>query len=139
MEAARDPRWLIGSAAIALHGVPVEVADIDLLTSVADAERLFGERLAPAPPSGLFRSERFGRWSKHGIAVELMAGLRLYRDGAWRDIFITGRVAVPLGVRTLYTPGVPGLLALCRMFDRPKDRTRAALLEKAIKPPAGDR
>ena len=41
---ARDHWWIIGSAAVVLHGVDTSVADVDLLLSPADAERLLAGR-----------------------------------------------------------------------------------------------
>ena len=39
MRHARDPWWVISSAAVALHGVtPIEVGDVDVLMSAADAQ-----------------------------------------------------------------------------------------------------
>lgn len=66
MRDARDPWWVIASAAVALHGVGlVEVGDVDLVTSVADARRLM-DALGITPiedgASSLFRSTLFGRW-----------------------------------------------------------------------------
>jgi hypothetical protein len=126
MAGARDPWWVIGSAAMALHGAPVEAADIDLLVSVGDAERLFA--LAAGPPSDRFRSARFGTFQAGTMTVEVMAGFELFVGGAWHDVRPPTREALRVGDAWLYTPGVQGLIDLCRAFDRPKDRERTALL-----------
>ena len=128
MAEARDPWWLIGSAAMALHGAPVTVADIDLLTSVDDARRLFGDRLAPGAPSTLFRSDLFGRWRIGAFEVEVMAGLALRGEVGWQPVELAGRERVVLDGQPLFTPGVAGLITLCRRFGRPKDEARAKLL-----------
>ena len=132
MRRARDPWWLIGSAAMILHGADVSVADIDLMVSVADADRLFGDRVAPGRPSGLFRSARHGVWDAGGVTVDTMAELEVRRDGRWQPVRPAHREAVRLGEHVLFTPGVAGLLAMCRLFDRPKDRRRAALLSVLV-------
>ena len=129
---ARDEWWLIGSAAMALHGADVEVADVDLVTSVADAERLFGDVVHPGTASDRFRSDRFGHWATAGLTVEVMAGLEVQVGGSWQPVAVPARMPMRLGDTLVFTPGVEGLLSMCRLFDRPKDRVRAALLERLL-------
>ena len=135
MAGARDEWWVIGSAAMAFHGAPVDAADIDILASVEDAERLFPGKLAPGIPSSLFRSARFGRWQDGASTIEIMAGLEVRRPAGWQAVEVPARVPVRLRGRLLFTPGIAGLLALCRQFDRDKDRVRARLLEDRLRRP----
>ena len=129
MREAADPWWLVGSAAMALHGVRVEVADIDLLTSREDARRLFGASLEEPQPSPLFRSELFARRPLGRFTLEVMAGFHV-RDGAgWREHVPQMRFEVRVGESLLYTPGIDGLIAMCTLFGRPKDLERKRLLE----------
>jgi hypothetical protein len=131
---AREPWWIIGSAAMALHGAaPGKVRDIDLLMAREDAQRLFGARLAssaPPPPSDRFRSDLFARWDEKGHAVELMAGFHVRDRGAWRPVVPQAREPIGLHGTTLYTPGITGLIALCDLFGRPKDASRKQALER---------
>ena len=136
MRAAEEPWWLIGSAAMALHGAAVDVDDIDLLVGIDDAKRLFGGLVAPGQPSDRFRSALFGVWQADGIRVEVMAGLQLRDGGCWQDVVPGRRARVTLGDDLLYTPGLDGLIELCRLFDRPKDRARIRVLHGLS--PAGD-
>jgi len=68
---AAHPRWIIGSAAVVLHGgavvlhggAVVRVRDLDLMMSAADAERLLrrvGGELRDSGSSDRFRSAIFG-------------------------------------------------------------------------------
>lgn len=122
--AARDPWWIIGSAAMALHGVPgLAVGDVDLMMSRRDAAALLRSKgLEPAPgeADGRFRSEIFGRWSAGAYVVETMGGFH-----------VDGIELVPetrLAAGQLHVPSVGELIAMCEMFGRPKDEERARLL-----------
>jgi hypothetical protein len=122
--AARDPWWIIGSAAMALHGVAVlEVADVDLLMSRRDSAALLrskGVEPAPGEAGGRFRSDVFGRWSAGAYVVEVMGGFHV--DG--RELVPATRVARG----AFYVPSVDELIVMCGLFARPKDEERASLL-----------
>lgn len=138
MRAAGDPWWVIASAAMALHGAhPIEVADIDLLTSERDAERLIAALgIAPEPPGGtpLFRSALFARWTDPPVPVEIMAGFQVHTPQGWHSVRPATRIAHMLGGRALFIPSAEEVLDHCRLFDRPKDRERAALMQRLIVP-----
>ena len=129
MREAADPWWLVGSAAMALHGGPVEVADIDLLTSREDARRLFGADLVEPRESPLFRSELFALRPLGVFTLEVMAGFHVREAEGWREFVPQTRCEVPLGEAVLYTPGIEGLIAMCALFGRPKDLERMRLLQ----------
>lgn len=132
MASARDSWWIIASAAAVLHGADIAASDVDLLVSRRDGEALLG-RLGPvgAPaPSDRFRSDLFGRWDAPPLPVDIMAGFHaLGRDG-WQPVLPATRVAIPLGDVTLFVPDISELIAHCRLFGRPKDLTRAAILQR---------
>ena len=132
MRRAEDPWWLIGSAAMALHGADVSVADIDLMVSVDDADRLFGGCVGRGRQSDLFRPERHGAWMASGMVVDVMARLEVRSNDRWVAVAPPAREALRLGDIDLFTPGAAGPLALCRLFGRPEDRQRAALLEALV-------
>lgn len=127
-----DPWWIIGSAAVALHGAPIaDVADIDLLMSVADAEaalRSLALQPKPGNPDALFRSVVFGIWHDPPLPIEIMAGLEVAGDGGWHPVQPESRVAVQLGSETLYVPDRDELGSILIRFGRTKDRARARLL-----------
>jgi hypothetical protein len=121
---ARDPWWIIGSAAMALQGVAsLEVGDVDLLMSRRDAASLLrskGVEPAPGEAGGRFRSDVFGRWRAGAYVVETMGGF--YVDG--RELVPATRVAKG----GFCVPSVEELIAMCGLFARPKDEERITLL-----------
>lgn len=133
MEVAEQPWWLIGSAAVALHGTPaVEVRDVDVLVAISDAERILAALGVEATAGGgddLFRSTTFGVWRAQPLAVEIMAGFSLKQGAAWRAVEPATREAVELDGRQLFVPARPELIGILRAFGRPKDLQRALLLE----------
>jgi hypothetical protein len=123
---AHDRWWIIGSAAMALHGVAgLAVGDVDLLMSRRDADALLRSRgIEPAPgeADGRFRSDVFGRWSAGGFVVETMGGFHV--DG----VELVPRTRIDSG--GVYVPSVAELIAMCEHFGRPKDEERAARLRE---------
>jgi hypothetical protein len=121
---ARDPWWIIGSAAMAVHGVSgLIVGDVDLLMSRRDATQLLRRRgVEPrlGEANGQFRSDVFGRWQAGAFAVEVMGGFHV--NG--RELVPVSRVAAA----GLFVPPVEELIAMCELFGRPKDVERAARL-----------
>jgi hypothetical protein len=134
---ARDPWWVIGSAAVALHGAdPGHVADIDLLTSAFGAHTLLaaaGARPDAASDHSRFRSA-YGRWRPaNGLAIEIMGGLQVNTVAGWQRVEPRTRVPVRCGAATLslFIPGRGDLAAILRLFGRDKDLARAAALAAA--------
>ena len=98
MRHARDPWWVISSAAVALHGVaPIEVDDVDVLMSVGDARRVM-DRLGVVPiedgASAMFRSTLFGRWEAPPLVVEIMAGFYVATGSGWTEVLPRTRVPI---------------------------------------------
>ena len=126
---AEAPWWIIGSAAVALHGGdPGEIQDIDVLLGHMDAERYFRRlNLRNAAPSDdpLFRSDLFARWLEPALPVELMAGLKVKARRGWSPLSIRTRVKVENGV---YVPSREELRSILRCFGRDKDIRRAGTL-----------
>ncbi|USI72751.1 hypothetical protein [Sphingomonas morindae] len=136
---ARAPWWVIGSAAVALHGAdPGAIADIDILLDPDDAARLLppaGIALAAGTADGLFRSALFGRWTEAPLPVEFMAGLAVRTGTGWHPVRLDPPVRIALGNTELPLPGRAALHALLRLFGRPKDHRRAAALAATAGPP----
>lgn len=131
---ARNPWWIIGSAAVVLHGRSIaHVKDVDLMMSAADAEA-FLKRVGEAPrngkPNDRFRSLVFGVWSVPPIPVEVMGGFSVATPDGWRDVSLATRETVTVGGRPVYVPSAEELVRLLRSFGRPKDLDRANLLER---------
>jgi hypothetical protein len=138
LAACRERWWLIGSAAMAVHGAPVEVRDVDLLLGEADAEAVLARRglaAAPGSPSNLFSSAIFVKWPAPPYAVELFAGFRLRDGDAWRPLLPSTRELRRVGNASIFVPSVAELIAWGRLFGRDKDHGREPLLQ-ALLPPA---
>ena len=128
MADAREPWWIIGSAAAVLHGAATEAADIDVLLGVADADDLdarLGLGLRSGRGDALFRSERYGRWLEPSVPVEFMAELAVRGAAA---LVPRTRVPIAVGEAIVYVPGRRDMIAILELFGRPKDRARADLL-----------
>ena len=126
--------WIIGSAAVALLGIEVAVADVDIVASpqvIADVlERIGAE--APTPrASPLFRSRPFARIERADmLPVELMGGLEVNGPHGWQPLDITSRQAVRAGASTAYIPSPEEQIAIFHRFGRDKDYVRADLVAR---------
>lgn len=129
---ATDDWWIIGSAAVALHGFNVAaVRDVDLLMSARDAEIFLervGVRKRSGKPSTQFRSDVFGTWIRPPLPVEIMGGFRLTTSSGWRPVWPESRESKTIGEHALFVPSVPELKAMLMSFGRTKDLERARLL-----------
>lgn len=132
----REPWWLIGSAAMALHGAPVEVRDVDLLLGLADAEAFLATRGTTAQrgtPSELFSSEIFASLPAPPYTIELFAGFRVREGANWRSLVPQTREARPVGGPRVFVPSVAELIAWGRLFGRSKDAAREPLLQALLR------
>ena len=136
-----EPWCLIGSAAARLSGAEVDVADVDVLVSRADADTLlalWADRRddAHVPVDGdRFRSH-FARFHFPGLPVEVMGGLELDRGEGWQPV-LPGRLVL-VGVQGMAVP-VPSLddqVRILESFGRDKDRARADALRRLRQPPS---
>lgn len=132
MRDARNPWWVIASAAVALHGVTaIAVGDVDVVTSVGDARRLMA-RPGVVPiedgASSLFRSTVFGRWETPPLVVEIMAGFHVATAAGWTEVLPRTRVPIFVEGCAIYVPERAELAGMLRLFGRPKDLERARLL-----------
>ncbi|HET7708500.1 MAG TPA: hypothetical protein VFK50_03075 [Sphingomicrobium sp.] len=129
---ARDPWWVIGSAAVALYGADVsDISDIDLLMSEADAAKLMqalGEPFRHKEPNSLFRSTIIGCWTEPPLTVEIMGGFEVATDEGWERVWPRTRQPAEVRGRTLFIPSAAELKAMLVKFGRPKDLARARLL-----------
>jgi hypothetical protein len=125
---ARDAWWLLGGTAVALHGLAIDIADVDVLVSVADVRRLMsklGLAAQPATPVDRIRSEVWLSWTGLPLGVDFMAGLEVRAGDRWQRISPTTREAVRAGDSLLYVPVRSELIDILRQFGRPKDLQRA--------------
>ena len=105
------------------------MADVDLLLSVEDADRLIAAcGVQPLSEPGRFRSARYARIGGHPLTIELMAGLEVRAEDGWIPIRPATRVPVRLGESLLHVPTIGEMRAIGRVFGRDKDRARDRLL-----------
>jgi len=138
---AVEPWWIIGSAAVALHGAAAVtgIRDVDLLMAMADAERLVAQLgLSPEPESDhpQFRSKLFAMWREPPLPVEIFADFKLRSGDGWNAVQLRTREAIAIGQRTLLVPSAEELHQLLLSFGRPKDLERARLLSARARRPA---
>lgn len=134
LAAARHPWWILGSAAVLLHGAdPQEVADVDVLLDRRDCEAVLGQlglELNQGQGNTQFRSAVFNRWNGASLPVELFAGFCLCEDGVWCEIVPQTRIAASLGGVQVFVPDRAELIALLRRFGRAKDQRRIEALSR---------
>jgi len=137
-QACSDPWILIGSAAALLVGAEVVVADLDILTSVRDAEAMsetWHERLdGQHAPDGAdrFRSH-FARFSFSSLPVEVMGGLEVMGIHGWDAVQINETITVICTGMAIPVPSIAEQMRVLKIFGRPKDLRRAALLQSLIR------
>lgn len=130
-----DGWWIIGSAAVAPHGLdagPVHDVDVLIEARLVDVvfERLGVEPMA-LPPDPLFHSTTFARWEVTPVPVEVMAGFHVAEAKQWRPVEPRSRQRVVIEGGVLFVPERQELLALLRLFGRLKDVPRIQALQSA--------
>jgi hypothetical protein len=124
--------WILGSAAVLLHGGdPGEMRDLDLLLDPADfAPVMTRLGLVPAAGSGdgQFRSAWFNRWDGGALPVELFADFWLCEAGRWHACKPVTQTMVSYFGQRVWVPEKTELCAILYRFGRPKDLARAAAL-----------
>jgi hypothetical protein len=131
--ATRDPWWIIGSAAMALHGVErVDPVDVDLMMSPEDARRLLRDR-GTADDSRdeheSFRSQVFGRLTDEALPIDVMGGFHFRRGGEWIGLRPESREAIALPFGVIFAPSLAELIEITQGFGRPKDLIRVQIME----------
>lgn len=122
-----DPWWIIGSAAARLSGAAIDnVADVDILASLRDGERLIElwGGAAPAKSSAQFRSKLFARFDTTPLPVEAMAEFDMLIGGVWLRV----QPATRIETAGVFIPSVEEQIEILAMMARPKDARRAAAL-----------
>lgn len=128
----RDPWWIIGSAAMALIGVPDAVPqDIDVLCSTEDALRLraaWATRVDQAyrpRHDGLFRST-FARFHLSPMPLEVMGGLEVMTPQGWHPLRVLAETVLDVAGRAVRVPTLADQRRIFMLFGRPKDLAKAA-------------
>ena len=138
-----DPWCLIGSAAALLAGADVGVADVDVLVSRDDAERLMTlwasvrEEAHEPADAERFRSH-FARFRFPAMPVEIMGGLELNGAAGWQPVSAGRLMVVGVDGQAVPVPSVADQVRILESFGRDKDRQRAASLRASASSPLRD-
>ena len=123
--------WIIGSAALALGGIDVTPGDIDVFAAsdvIETARRTLGVAARPSS-SELFRSSPYFQVRPEGgLEIDFMGALEVRSASEWIGLHIESRISVTIGSATLFVPSLEEQVAILRLFGRPKDLARAALI-----------
>ena len=128
-----DPWCLIGSTAALLLGAQTGAADVDVLTSRADAEALMTQwasrRESAFVPddSDRFRSH-FARFRFPGAPVEVMGDLEFHAGARWQAVLPGRLVLVGVNGLAVPVPSIDDQIRLFKSFGREKDMRRADAL-----------
>ncbi len=132
LQSTHDEWWVIGSAAVALHGTdPGPINDIDILVSVPDALQLAKKWQCPNTAntgSERFRSRVLLKPGFGNFPVQIMAGLAYRKLGKWQLLAPKTRQKVLLKSTTLFIPERAEFIEILRSFGRTKDIVRADLM-----------
>jgi hypothetical protein len=128
-----DPWCLIGSTAALLLGAEVDVADVDVLTSRADAQTLMGvwarwREPGFVPPDGHRFRSHFARFRFPGTPVELMGALEFQVDDRWQAVAPAKLVLAGVNGLAVPVPCIEDQIRLLESFGRGKDLHRVATL-----------
>lgn len=134
MTEAHQPWWLIGPAAVALHGGDAgNFTRFEVIVSPGDARRLAEARglsLVRGPATALKRARNSLTLPLGGIEARLMVWVEQHVAGRWVPVQPKSRVAVDLGDgRKVFTPDRDELAAILKQTGRARDLARAASLE----------
>lgn len=131
-----EPWAFIGSAALIVSGAPwAHCADLDILTTEAGAETLelywadWRQGHYAPDPKGPFRS-RFSRYDFAPGVVEVMGGLRVRKERAWRPVQVRELARFEFEGRHWPAPSLADQMRILRLFGREKDLEKAALIER---------
>lgn len=134
MTEAHQPWWMIGPAAVWLHGGDAgKFTRFEVIVSPGDARRLAeirGLTLERGPATPLKRSRQSFALPLGGIEARIMYGAEQHAAGRWVSILPTTRKAFDLGDgRMVYTPERDEMIAILKQTGRARDVARAESLE----------
>lgn len=128
----REPWWIIGSAAMRVHGaVPIAANDVDVLCSHDDAMALSQAWSAHCALGFTPRDDQrfrstFARFTHCALPVEIMGGLQVNSDAGWQPLHLQSVQTLPWHGLEIPVPTLPELMRVFRLFGREKDVAKAA-------------
>ena len=130
----RDPWTVIGSVAAYLAGAAVTVADLDVLTSVRDAQTMAWHWQAHRdvdymPADGPRFRSHLTRFHFGELPVEVVGGLELSGAHGWVPVRIGASTRVDIAGLSVPIPTIAEQIRVLESFARPKDFKRVELLK----------
>jgi hypothetical protein len=133
-----DDYCFIGSAALLMAGVEIDsFADIDILTSSRDADRLktlWNDKLDSNhrfKDNSFFRSN-FARFDFEDISIEVMGDLEIFINSQWEKLEINQCQDVKIGNQFFKIPTLEEQKRILLTFGRTKDIKRVEMIDKFI-------
>lgn len=134
LSGCRDPWCIFGGTAMLLHGYrQIPVADIDVLVTAADAERIATSHgIANLADGGtdLFRSRALLHPELGDVPVEILSDFEIFAHGTWQKVCIGEPVEAKFGSAAVFIAGLTNVAEIFRLSGRPKDIDRLKLLEE---------
>ncbi|GHS92326.1 hypothetical protein FACS1894203_4670 [Bacteroidia bacterium] len=129
-----DEWYIIGTSGLVLAGVKLEkTSDIDILTSVRDAEKLkiaWKNRMRKDFDSSnteLFESD-FSRYDFGTLDIEIMGGLKVNHSGKWIPLTISDHLHILTSDFEIRVPTLEEQKKILLLFGREKDLKKIKLL-----------
>lgn len=129
-----DEWYIIGTSGLVLAGVNLEkTSDIDILTSVRDAEKLkiaWKNRMRKDFDSSnteLFESD-FSRYDFGTLDIEIMGGLKVNHSGKWIPLTISDHLHILTPDFEIKVPTLEEQKKILLLFGREKDLKKIKLL-----------
>lgn len=137
----RDPWWIIGSAAMALAGVPgITPQDVDVLCSRSDAMKLreawsdhVDAMFRPADEAR-FRST-FSRFTHLPMPLEVMGGLEVMTASGWQALHVHEDLRIDIAGHAVRIPTLADQHRILLAFGRHKDLAKAARISQSPERP----
>jgi len=132
MQGAHNPWWVIGPAAVALHGADVGgLKHIDVLVSPGDARRisdLMTCRKFRRQGTPLLRARSTLETALGEVPAEFHSWLEVRSGGDWRPLALQSRVPIEVGEALMPVPARDELVEMLSLYGTGADHKLAARL-----------
>ena len=134
LKTLEDEWFIIGTSGLVLAGVKLEkTSDIDILTSVRDAQKLKStwenQRIKDFDSSDteLFRSD-FSRYDFNLLDIEIIGGLKVYKSDEWISLKIKNHISISTPDFEAKIPTLEEQKRIFLLFGRDKDLQKVKLI-----------
>ena len=134
LKTLEDDWFIIGTSGLVLADVKLEkTSDIDILTSVRDAQKLKSawenRRIKDFDSSDteLFRSD-FSRYNFNLLDIEIIGGLKVYKSEVWIPLKIENHISISTPDFEVKIPTLEEQKRIFLLFGRDKDLQKVKLI-----------